>query len=143
MPYKHEWLIEGQVIFAEIWGEQTMDELVESNEALLRFLNQADNRLIHIMLTDVQLKSIPTSLVQLQKVLTYTKHPNMGWAVLFGEKEQGIKESAQDFIIVMLAKLTRARYIRFKTFNEAIDHLKRVDQSIDWDAVNTGLIKAL
>lgn len=135
MPYKYEWLIEGQLVSAEIWGDQTMDELVESNAFLVDKLDHSD-RLIHVIMTDAKLESVPTNLVQLQKVMTYTSHPKMGWVVMYGEKDQGIKDSVQDFLIIMLAKLARLRYIRFKTFDEAVEHVRKTDQSIDWNAVN-------
>lgn len=137
MPYKTNWYIEGEVIEAEIWGEQTVEELQQSNHELIQYLKQADNRLIHILMQDTKLEKIPLNMVELQNVLTYAKHPNLGWVVICGDKEQNIKDKAQEFILQLLARVTRANYLRVKTFDDAINHLKSVDPTINWDAVQS------
>ena len=134
MAYQVGWYIEGQVIYLEIWGEQTVEELVEANTTMIEKLDSVDKRLIHILINDEKLEKIPVSLTKLQTILTYSKHSNLGWAVLYGNK-QSLMKNVQDFLMAMLAKIARARYIRVKTFDEAIDHLRKVDQTLDWDAV--------
>jgi len=88
------------------------------------------------MMDDAELKSLPVSLAKTQKLLTYAKHQKLGWVIIFGEKEQGFKDTMQNFLITMLAKLSQARFIRLKTFDEVLTHLRLVDQSIEWDQVN-------
>jgi hypothetical protein len=46
-------------------------------------------------------------------------------------------------MILTLAKLTRARYVRVKTFEEAIVHLKAVDATIDWASASPDLLANL
>lgn len=139
MPFKYHWYIEGQIIYAELWGDQTLEELHTSNNEMIANLEQSNGRFIHVIINDAKLLSIPLSLPKIQKVLTYTKHPNLGWAVMIGEKEKGLKDSVQDFMIIMIAKLARARYIRLKTFEDALSHLHKVDQTIEWDTVDSDL----
>ena len=136
MPYKTEWYIEGQVVYAEIWGVQALEELHRSNSEMLRYLNSVDGRLVHVIMNDEKLVKVPVSLMQMQKVLTYAKHPQLGWVTMFGDKEKSVKMAAEDIIMSLLARITRAHYIRFKTFDEAVRHLKSVDETIRWEAVN-------
>ncbi len=135
MPYSIEWYIEGQVLYGAIWGVQTLDELKQSNALMVGYLDSSDGRLIHMIMSDQNLEKLPVSLAQTQNILTYTKHPNLGWAIMVGDKEKGLKGAAEDFLITFLAKLARARFIRFKTVDEALQHLREVDATINWDAV--------
>ncbi len=139
MPYQHQWLIDGQVLYARLWGKQTLEELAMSNAEIVALLDAADGRLIHMLIDDSKLGELPASLFQIRKTLTYATHKNLGWAIVFGVKEYTLTSAVTDYIIAMLAKLTRARYIRVKTFSEAIDHLKSMDTSVQWDRVNPEL----
>lgn len=139
MPYQHSWLIEKKVLASKLWGEQTIEELVASNAEINAFLDEADDRLVHMVINDGELTSIPSSLFQTRKTLTYTNHKNLGWVVIFGVKERSLSASVKDYMILTLAKLARARFVRVKTFEEAIDHLKAVDATIDWTAMNSDL----
>jgi hypothetical protein len=139
MPYKTDWYIHKQVIYCEVWGEQTLEELRESNQIILNHLDQSDGRLIHIIVRDNKLEKIPVSIMQLQKVLTYSKHPQLGWVAMIGEKEKTVTENAQDFVILMLAKLTRARYIRLKTLRDALVHLQKVDTTVNWNGISSAV----
>jgi|GEM_PF-1693821 len=137
MPFEHKWLIEDQVVYSRLWGDQTLKELEDSNTQILSFLEQSDRSVVHVIVNDKELKALPMSLIQTQKILTYTKHPKLGWAILVGDKEAGIKDSVKDFMITMVAKISRARYLRVKTFDEAVAHLNAVDTTINWDQVKS------
>lgn len=139
MPYQHQWLIDGQVLYGRIWGQQTLDELTMSNADVVALLDSAEDRLIHMLIDDSKLGELPASLFQIRKTLTYANHKNLGWAITFGVKEYTLTSAVTDYVIAMLAKLTRARYLRVKTFSEAVDHLKRMDTSVDWDKINPEL----
>lgn len=132
MPYDFDWYIEGRVVSGNLWGVQTLDELVESNEKINGLLDDSTGVLTHLLINDEQLDEIPTNLLAVRKTLTYANHPKLGWVVMIGTKKRGVK----DYLIELLAKIARARYCRFPTFEDAVEHLKKVDQSINWnDAV--------
>ena len=139
MPFSYEWYIEGQVVYLKVWGDQTIDELYQSNETMLQFLEAmpADRHFIHLIVFDEQLGTAPTNIRQINKILTYGRHPNLGWVVMTGDKPKSIT----DFVVTMLAKITRARFIRYVTIEEAIDHLKSVDPSINWDNTQTDILQ--
>jgi hypothetical protein len=139
MPYQYDWFIDGQVLYTTLWGKQTLEELVVSNAEISALLDAAEGGLIHMLIDDSQLGELPASLFQIRKTLTYATHKNLGWAIVFGVKERTLTSAVTDYLIATLAKLTRARYIRVKTFSEAIDHLKSVDASVQWDNVNPEL----
>ena len=100
------------------------------NTEMLGFLGQRppDRHFIHLILNDENLESAPNNIALVGRTLTYTRHPHLGWTMTIGDRPQKMT----DFIVTMIAKITRARYIRVKTFDEAVEHLKQVDQSIDW-----------
>jgi len=132
MPYKHNWYIEGHIVSAEVWGDQTLDEMDQSNADLLEFIEEFDHPTVHVIINDDRLNSIPVSLINLRETLTYSTHPKLGWVVMTGVP----KNSIVDFLVGMLAKLVRARYIRVQSFDEALNYLHKVDPTINWDAVS-------
>lgn len=136
MPYQFQPYIEKQILSGHVWGEQTVEELVQSNTEIVQHLDAVNGRLVHIIINDAKLEKIPLSISAVRDALTFTKHQNLGWVVMIGDRDKALKDNAQDFLLMLLAKITRARYIRLKTLEEAITHLRRVDQSINWDAAN-------
>ena len=135
MPYKYDWYVEGQVLHIEVWGDQTLEELKEANEVMVQQLDSGTGRFVHLVINDENLKSIPISLTELRKTFKYSRHPKLGWVVMVGSQNRDFT----GYIVVMLAKLARARYIRFDTFDEVKEHLKKVDHTINWDIENTNL----
>ncbi len=131
MPYKYNWYIKGHIVSAEVWGDQTLEELEASNADLIQLIEEYDNPKVHVIFNDEKLNSIPVSLLKMRQTLTYGTHPKLGWVVMTGDKENTIA----DFLMVMLAKLIRARYIRVKSFDAALNYLRRVDSTINWGAV--------
>jgi len=131
MPYKQSWYIKGHIVSASIWGDQTLDELEASNADLLDLLEEFDHPTVHVIIDDENLNSIPVSLLKMRQTLTYGSHPKLGWVVMTGTK----KNTVSEFLMGMLAKLFRARYIRVKTFDDALKYLRKVDPSINWGAI--------
>lgn len=132
MPNKDNWYIKGHVVSAKIWGEQTLKELIESNTAMINYLEDTSRPKVHAIINDEHLVSIPLGMFEMRKSLTYLDHPKLGWVVMLGDK----KNLVNNLLSSILAKITRTRYIRVRTFDEALQHLRNVDPTIDWDAVS-------
>jgi len=132
MPYKMNWYIKEQIVSATIWGDRTAEELVASNQDMIKKLEESDRPKVHAIINDENLISLPVNLLEFRKILTFSEHPKLGWVVMVGN----VKNSATNILIVMLMKIINARYIRFRTFDEALAHLQKVDPTIDWDAVS-------
>lgn len=137
MPFKHQWYIEGEVIYSEVWGDQTLEELMDSNATITQYLDKpTDKKRVHIIMNDAKLQSIPVSLTKIRKALSYAKHPKLGCVIMIGEKEQAMRDVMLDSLLTILAKLSRACYIRLKTLDEATQHLQLIDDAIHWNKAN-------
>ena len=139
VPYQFDWYIEKQVVYGEIWGTQTFEELKQSNADIIEYFDSVENRLVHLLICDQNLEQIPHNLLQMQKTLTYGKHPNLGWVIMIGNRDKSLKDSAPEFLMTLLAKLGQVRFKRVPSLEDALAHLQEVDQTLDWDAVNENL----
>lgn len=139
MPYEHQWLIENQVIYARLWGKQTIEELLKSNDDITQLLDSAGNRLVHMIINDEDLKEAPTNIVEVRKALTYATHPNLCWIIMIGKQENTVWTTLKEFVITMLTKIARGRYVRFTRIEEAFEHLRNMDSTIDWAKLNASI----
>ena len=128
MSFEIGWYVDGQVIKGELWGSHSLDDLVAANKILTDLLDGGSKASTHIVLSDEKIENMPTSLLAIRQALTYTIHANLGWLVMVGGGQKGVK----DFMIQFLADVNKARFHRASTFDDAFNHLKTVDESINW-----------
>lgn len=133
MAYQIDWLVQDRVIYAKVWAEQTLEEIQESNEAVLQYLN-AGTPLIHIILDDSGLEKTPVNLAQLKGATQFLRHESLGWGITIGKTSGTTK-----FLTGMLASLFGIRYRRCETLEEALEFLQQRDTTVNWTDVDTRL----
>lgn len=119
------WLIENKVILANPQGSPQVDELSLASETLQAFIDESDAPLVHILIDESRLKSMPVSLKILTDAFGFLKHPRLGWFIIYGNDDRMKK-----FISSMLTGMTKVRHRRFDTLEESLQFLVDVDTTL-------------
>jgi hypothetical protein len=128
MPYHYEWLCPKRVIFCYVSGVQTKEE-VERSFAELKSRLDAGEAPTHYIVDLRDNEKVPTTDVrELQAMATFLTHPNLGWIVAVGRSNPTI-----NFVLALLAKLTRIRYRTVDVPQEAVAFLSIIDPTLDLD----------
>ena len=128
MAYKTQWVIQDRLVYGQLSGDMTVEDMTvfnQENEAIL----EEGVPLVHFLIHDADLTSVPISLGTLSNVLSFIKGENLGWVVTIGEGSFRMGE----FLSATLARIAQVRYKRVATLQEAIDFLQPLDPTLDWD----------
>lgn len=135
MPFQVRWYIEKQVVYVRFWGELTVEDLRAEVEQGLHYVEISDRPLVHIII-DASKVTKNLNLRELGSVMSGRKsHPRGGWTIMVGE---------QDILMRFLAsvgrQLLKLRQRSCDTFAQAVDFLKEVDTSIDWETADNTVL---
>lgn len=131
MPFRMGWYIEPQVIFAQFWGEMTVEDLQHYFEMTNQYAEHSSSPLVHTI-ADVSQITKPLNMVELASVMKgFRTHEHVGWTITLGEKDPMLR-----FVSSIARQLLRLRQRTFDSFHEAVDFLKEMDTNIDWNRAN-------
>jgi len=136
MPYSLNWLIENEVIYTHYSGLSTAEELRECLTKMLDLIESSPRPLVH-MISDVGdiTEGVPLK-NSIPIVREVGSHPRAGWSITVREKSILLKMGA-----AMGASIFRLRYRSFATLDQAIAHLKFVDDMLSWDKINQSVLE--
>ena len=125
MPHHYEWLLPKRVIFCYVSGTQDMAEGRESLGKLMGHLDAGEAPTHYVAdLRDNQ-KLPTTNIREFQELASFVRHPNLGWIVVIGRGNPTI-----NYVLSVVAKLTRVRYRSVDTPQEAIAFLSTIDPTL-------------
>lgn len=127
MPIEIYWLVENKATYFKYIGDVTLDEIEIASDIGLSMLESAtDTLLVHTIQDGEQITSFPANLREINRVGEKARtHPKMGWMVSVSVVDPRIQ-----FIVTMVAKLTRARQRSADSVSEAINFLRSVDTTL-------------
>lgn len=132
MPYSIDWYIEDEIIFANCWGKFTTEEFREVIVKTKEMVANSPRHLVHAI-TDV---GDITEALPIVSAISVVKeigaHPRSGWAITIREKSVIVKMSS-----AIGRSLLNVRARTFDTMEEAVTHLKNMDESLSWDKANS------
>lgn len=135
MPYTIDWLIPDEVIYVRYIGVTTADELRESLLKTRDYMEASPRFLVHGII-DVGEVTHPVSLKEsMQVVREVGVHPRTGWSISIREKSPLIKMGA-----AIGSSIFQMRYRAFDTLEQAVKHLKLVDEMLSWDRINPAIL---
>lgn len=139
MAYKTEWLIPGEIILTNYWGEQTLEDLNANGEDMLKLYEEMGVSNTKHVVTDTRKITRALSMQDVMRYLrTRPKDDFDGWAVTVGNT---------DIIIKLGMKLTHSvlgvKLNQFKTMSEALEFLKEQDNSLHWDLIRHELLDSV
>jgi hypothetical protein len=123
-----QWYVEHQVIFVKYWGEVTLDETRRQIEMNFFYNDQSTAPLVHAII-DLSGVTKPLNMAEMAAALKGLKpHPRSGWMITVGEKDPVVR-----FLSSVARQLFKLRQRAFHTFEEAVEFLKGMDTTIDWN----------
>ena len=123
MPFTYSWLIKGQVIMIEGYGEVSVEDLEQDNEVIQSYLDESDARFVHIVGDMAELQALPP--IREFTINQWANDPRIGWFVLYG-----MNNRSTNFILAASTQMLNLRTRTVKSLPDATRFLRRVDESI-------------
>jgi hypothetical protein len=125
MPYKINWLIDQQVLFTHMWGENSIQDYVaffRESEALY----DQGNGQVHTIVDATHTQATP-NVLELKRALPKTPHPNLGWGL-------GIVDNPIARFVINIASTSSNQKVRqFNTLEAALTFLREHESDLNWD----------
>ncbi len=136
MPYSVNWLIENEIIYARYSGATTAQEMRDCLMKTRAMIEGSSRPLVH-MISDVGDVTETVPLKESLPIIREIGSPaQAGWSITLREKSIFIKMGA-----AMGASIFKMRYRTFDTIEEALAHLKLVDQTLSWDKIDQSVLE--
>lgn len=125
MPFEVSWLVEGQIIHANLKGKITVEEIQENSELAISMFESTDAALVHVLTNEADLDSLPMSLKLVSEATGFLQHPKTGWMIMYGSDDR-----IPRFMTAMITGMTKVRHRRFDTLEESLEFLMSVDSTL-------------
>lgn len=122
MPYAVSWLVDKRVIYAQLYGYVTTDELSAYYQSLID-LAQDSELLLHTLTDSTGMTGMKMSFRELQNMGFDGIH-NLGWAVLISPNK------INRFFASVITQLSHKRGRQFATIEEGLRFLQEIDDSL-------------
>ena len=122
MPFQMTWLIEKRVIYAQLYGYMTQEDLAAYYQSMTDFAQQSE-LLLHTLTDSSGMTGMKMSLRDLQN-MNFNGIHNLGWAILVSPSK------INRFFASVITQLSHKRGRQFATVEEAIGFLQEIDDSL-------------
>jgi len=133
-----QWMIDKRVIFGYAYDDLTNDEMLGHNNRMIELLDEGEPLVHAILVTHPETKLPTPSIASGNRILSFIGHRNLGWNIVVHNPN-----SIMAKLSIILAKIARARYRQFDNIDEAIQFLKEIDKSVDWDTADMTLLNVI
>lgn len=120
-----EWLIENKIILGKPEGDPSPEDLKQASETYQKLLDSSDAPLVHVLVDESKLETLPVSISVLAEKLDFLKHPRLGWFILYGNED-----AMKNFVSSMLTGINKVRHRRFLTLEDSLEFLVTVDSTL-------------
>ncbi len=86
MPYQVRWHTPGEIIFIEYNGMLKLKDFEEYNQDLIKLLDEGRYP-VHVVADTANLQGVVPQAVDIKNVLSYVKHPSLGWVNICGANQ--------------------------------------------------------
>ncbi|MEQ8674799.1 MAG: hypothetical protein RLP44_18245 [Aggregatilineales bacterium] len=132
MPYTIDWYIENEIIYVAYSGVTTAEELEESLYTIKEMIESSPRHLVHVISDVGDVTQSVKPLESLGIVRKVGNSPQSGWMIILREKSALIK-----FGVALGTTVFKSRNRTFDTLEQAVEFIKGMDTTLNWDAVNT------
>lgn len=125
MPHLiHNWVISDRVLLLNV-GKHMDLATIQAMDALLIDYLDAANEPLHIIFDNTDLAVFPNDLHVLSASIQFTKHPNLGWRVIFGANK----------VVQFLGRVTSkmsgtSRFHYVDSFDESLSFVLATDATV-------------
>ena len=120
-----DWLIENKVVLGKPEGDPSPDDLEQASATYRTLFDASSAPLIHVLVDESKLETLPVSMKVLADTLDFLKHPRMGWFILFGNDDP-----MKNFVSSTVTGVNQVRHRRFATIEESLEFLAMVDSTL-------------
>ena len=130
MPHTMYWYIPDEIYYVHFTGTTTIEELREFLAEAEAFIDSSPRDLVHSILDVGDVVESPPVLDTI-KLFSEVRAPKRAvWTITIREKSVLIKLAS-----TLGSSLINTRFRAFATLDDAIKHLKSIDESLSWDKV--------
>jgi len=122
MPYAVSWLVDKRVIYAQLYGYVTTEELSAYYQSLIDFAQDSE-LLLHTLTDSTGMTGMKMSFRELQNMGFDGIH-NLGWAVLISPNK------INRFFASVITQLSHKRGRQFATIEEGLHFLQEIDDTL-------------
>lgn len=123
MPVKLSWYLENRVMMVVAEGEYTDDELINLDAQVIKYLDQSNVPLVHMIMDRQGTTHIPS--MKSVTMVKWPKHPRYGWTLVVGSTNP-----FQRFVVALANNFFKGRQRNFDSREEALDFLNEVDSTL-------------
>lgn len=127
MPIEVKWFVEGKVIQAVGVGDISLDDITYSSNAIIDLINSSDSPLVHLVLSEENMESLPLSLRAFSEAAKFLHHERLGWFLIYGNMDRAKHIKFLDTMVIQIAQV---RHRRFTTWAECLEFLLFVDSAL-------------
>jgi hypothetical protein len=132
MPFTHQWLLEGHIIYMHVWDHVSGEELVELNQAGATYLENAACDCVYLVMHDEDMVGIPgNSMKQHMDMMQFLRDPRLSQTVGVG-KVNAVTRFLQTVMNHALGMNTK----RVDTLEEAVDFLQHLNPELPPITIN-------
>ena len=125
--YNVKWYVNQRVIYAEIKGKMTIDELAMFSRHLRRFYLDKGTGPVHAIVNTQEIIDYPKQIAQIRFALKrILEHPNKGWTCVI----QGYRSPTLQFLTSAIAQMSNIKLRYVSCIDEALNTLKKVDPTL-------------
>ena len=124
MPIHVDWYIPKRVIFIQLDGDITINNIHITNQQLQDKLNVCEP-LVHMLIDQSRIGRFPINLKEIRALLTVMRYEHFGHLIMYGKVS-----SLGEFVSGMVARMGGLKLHTFKTEENALEFLMQQDESL-------------
>lgn len=128
MSSEYRWYLPERIIYAQLQGNITIEDLYKGSEAISRYLYESPSESIHLIFDANKMTGIGFNVVPAWGILSYLRHPRLKWIVLFGAK--GILANTVKIFASVIESGIKLRFHMCDTLDETFIFLQQQDNSL-------------
>ena len=122
MPYKMSWLVEKRVVYTNMYGYVTGEDLEAQNKEMESYIHESE-QLLHMINDSTNTTGTDMGLRDLQKT-QFPSVANLGWAIYVSPSKMN------RFFATVITQLMGKRGREFATIEEALRFLQDIDDTL-------------
>jgi len=122
-----DWLLENKIIQVITEGDLALDDVRTVSNAVIDHINQSPAPLVHVVLSEEKMDSLPKSLKAFSEVVEFLRHDRIGWFLIYGNTSHA---PIAKFLGTMVIEMAKVRHRRFETLQESLDFLVSMDTTL-------------
>jgi len=121
------WFIQNRVIHQVCAGEMSLEDVSHGSTSIIEHIDESDAPLVHLIISETDLISLPTSLAAFTKSVEFLRHKRLGWFIIYGNMNQA---PIVKFLGTAVITMAGVRHRRVETLRDALKHLAFVDTTL-------------